>query len=686
MVGGLKPVVLFFVFLTAAVAETFYVAADGDDANDGSQAAPWRTIGHAVASEQVGGGGEIVVSAGRYEGPLEIRGEFGGSLRIRGLAGARIEMTTAEDAVEIGGSGRVIFEGFEINSAGGTAVRVSGLARGVVVRAVKIFSDGCGDGIVVERAANALVERNAIRGARNGIVLGGVGAVVRSNVVSDSRVAGVVLGRDRRAVSPLVQNNTLLKNGSSPSTAGALWIIDAVGVRVENNIMVAGAGRRLFTADAGDAFFSNNLYFSPNEMFGAEFSWKETTYFGFTALRLVTGDRDAIFENPMLNDLGVAPTSSAIDGGGVGEHALALDFFGTPRRVGAGVDVGAHEFSNPGGLRVSGNQIVHQNRVVRLRGVGVGDPVLDRRDRPLADYRILRERWNANTVRLSVHPLIWRDAEEFGGREEVFRWFRHEIDAALRAGHYVILDWHITGWPDGFARPSEPGEPEGLHDSSFELARDFWDAAAREFGGDGRIAFELWNEPVRGPDDWKPNPADWNELRPFLEELTEIVRRHSQNLVIVSGGNWAYGLAGIRENPPSDANTAIAWHVYAGKELNDEKRWALAFDDINRDFPVIVTEWGFEENGQPHYRGSYEDFGEKFARRWLIGRDLHWVAWCWHPTVGPPLLESDWKTPTTFGSVVGKMLRANPRKVYIPPASISPNGKPVPGYSPLSIK
>lgn len=683
--GRLKLVVLFLVFLTTAMAETFYVAADGDDGSDGSKAAPWRTIGRAVAGEEVRGGGEVVVAAGRYEGPLEIRGEFGGSLRIRGLIGARIDVTTADDAVEIGASGGVIFEGFEIHTAGGTAVRVSGLARGCVLRALKIFSDGCGDGIVVERAAHVLIERNAIRGARNGIVLGGVGAVIRSNVVSESSVAGVVLGRDRRAVSTLVQNNTLLENGSSSSMGGALWIIDAVGVRVENNIMVAGAGRRLFTADVGDVRFSHNLYFSPNEMFGAEFSWEGTSHFGFASLRLVTGDRNAIFENPMVNDFGVAPSSSAIDGGGVGERALALDILGKPRRAGVGVDVGAHEFSHPGGLRVSGNQIVHQNRVVRLRGVGVGDPVLDRRERPFADYRILRERWNANTVRLSVHPLIWRDAEDFGGREEVLRWFREEINAALRAGHYVILDWHITGWPDGFARPSEHGEREGLHDSSFELAKDFWDAAAREFGGDGRIAFELWNEPVRGPDDWKPNPADWIELRPYLEELTEIVRRHSQNMVIVSGGNWAYCLAGIRDNPPSDANTAIAWHVYAGKELNDEKRWAVAFDEIHRDFPVIVTEWGFAETGQPHYRGNFKDFGEKFARRWLIGRDLHWVAWCWHPTVGPPLLESDWKTPTAFGSVVGKMLRANPPKEHIPPASISPNGQPVVGYSPLTI-
>ncbi len=267
----------------------------------------------------------------------------------------------------------------------------------------------------------------------------------------------------------------------------------------------------------------------------------------------------------------------------------------------------------------------------------------------------------------------------------VIAWLRHDIEAAAAAGLYVILDWHITGWPDGYAKPSEPGEPVGLHDSSFALAEDFWNTAAAAFGSNGLVAFELWNEPVRGPDDWRPDPTAWDRLRPYLGRLTAIVRQHSENLVIVTGGSWAYGLTGTRENRPEDLNTAIAWHVYAGKEGNNEARWAAAFDDLDRDFPVIVTEWGYEENGKPHYRGGVADFGSKFARNWLEGRRLHWVAWCWHPTVGPSLLQKDWATPTAFGQFVLQGLRPNPRRPLEPPSSMDRTGRAVRDYRPFEI-
>ena len=142
---------------------------------------------------------------------------------------------------------------------------------------------------------------------------------------------------------------------------------------------------------------------------------------------------------------------------------------------------------------------------------------------------------------------------------------------------------------------------------------------------------------------------------------------------------------GIDMAPPTDPNTAIAWHIYAGKEENDEKRWATAFGKIEQSLPVIVTEWGFDENGIPPYRGGVPDFGEKFARNWLVGRDLHWVAWSWHPNVAPPLIKSDWKTPTSFGNFVGVLLRANPRVRHSPPAAFSPTGQPSAHYRPFSI-
>jgi parallel beta-helix repeat protein len=679
--------VLYLSLLATASAETFHVSLTGDDSALGTQAAPWRTIQRALATEPQKAGHIIEVGPGVYDGPLEIR--HGGAWRapwiVRAADGAEIRMSDAEDAVTIDTDSPVIFEGFTIRPTGGVGVRISGGGHGVVLRSLKILSDGSADGIVVERTTAPLIEGNTISGARHGLVIGGTGAVIRNNTISQNTGAGLILGRDRPAIDVLIRNNSFLENGSSNSQPGAIWFVHSRRVRVENNILTAGAGRRLMTVDSSDAEFSHNLYFTPNDLYGAEFQWGGVQQFGFLNLRLLTGDPFPVFGDPRLSESGLHRSSPAIDAGFGRAGSLELDGSGATRHVGLAVDIGANEFPHPTGLRVLGNQLVHQGRIVRLRGVGVGDPVLDRRERPFSDYRILREKWNANTVRMSVHPYIWRDAERFGGRKAIIEWFRLDIEAALRAGLYVILDWHITGWPNGFARPSEPGELEGLHDSDFELAKSFWTVAAAEFGKNGMVAFELWNEPVRGPDDWKPDPSAWQELRPYMEELTAIVRQHSGNLVIVSGGNWAYCLDGIQDAPPSDPNTALAWHIYAGKEENDEKRWAAAFNDLDQIFPVIVTEWGFDENGVPPYRGGVPDFGERFARNWLEGRKLHWVAWCWHPNVAPPLIKADWKSPTSFGNFVGSLLRSNVRVRHSPPAAFSPTGLPSSRYKPFSI-
>lgn len=662
------------------IAATFHVAPGGDDRADGSSRTPWATIQRAVDHPAVEPGDTIRISAGEYDGTLLI---------ARGGAWRRPLTIRAEDGVYLRGGmglritarGPVVVENLRVEPDGPAGVVVSGTTPGVVLRRLQLN----GGGITLENTIGVLIDACAISEANIGIAIEGRNTIVRNNLISRCREAGIALGGEGPAWDTQISHNTLLENGASAAAPGGIWIAWEKGSRIERNIIRAAAGRRVLTMDGGQAFFADNLYFSPNDLAGTAWGWRGRTERGFWTLRRLTRDPGARFADPVWTAEGLHSGSPAIDGGLVRPAAGERDFFGRPRRIGMYVDLGAAEHPDPPGLRVSGNQLVHRNQVVRLRGVGVGDPVLDRRERPASDYAVIRNLWNANTVRISLHANVWRDADQFGGRKTVIDWLRHDIAAATSAGLYVILDWHVTGWPDGYSKPSEPGEPEGLHDPNFALAESFWDAAARAFGRSGNVAFELWNEPVRGPDDWKPDPEAWNQLRPYLERLTEIVRQHSENLVIVTGGSWAYGLPGIRANPPSDLNTAIAWHVYAGKENNDEARWAAALDDLHHDFPVIVTEWGFAEDGAPHFRGGVADFAGKFARNWLEGRSLHWVAWCWHPTVGPSLIERDWHTPTSFGRVTGSLLRANTRPILRPPASIRPDGSPARNYMPFSI-
>ena len=289
-----------------------------------------------------------------------------------------------------------------------------------------------------------------------------------------------------------------------------------------------------------------------------------------------------------------------------------------------------------------------------LRGVGVGDPVLARRSRPLRDYLTIRDTWHANCVRISLHPGVWREA-----RRDARASLRQEVGAARGAGMSVVLVWHVIGWPDGrFEQPRDDwGLPRNVYDSDVGLAVSFWDEIAREYADDPEVIFELWNEPVDLDEMTEPlNPGrDWARLRPVWEELLGSVRQHAMNRVLVTGGRWAADLTGIRHARLEGSNIGYAWHVYpptidvyphAIDTSIGYAEWLL--DGLHEEESVFVTEWGFYSN--------QANLGEAFARDILDRLNLPWTAWCWHPKWSPALLEKDWATPTIAGTLVQRKL------------------------------
>jgi hypothetical protein len=315
--------------------------------------------------------------------------------------------------------------------------------------------------------------------------------------------------------------------------------------------------------------------------------------------------------------------------------------------------------SAPGALEVNGNRILYDGSPVRVRGVAtedVYDRYLEGRD-PAAEYGRMATGWRANVVRISVHPSTWKDH-----RNRTLALLEEHAAAATDAGLFVIVDWHVIGFPDGYYQkvPPEWGDPPDLYDSDFALAKDFWDAVSTEIQ-DGRVMFELWNEPVYERDE--PSPSDpngskWTRLKPYFEELTSIIRANgSESVVLATGNHWAYNMKGIKEDPLPDPNTAYTWPVYVGHDGNDPKRWAAALDGLHNVEPVVVTEWGFEPGSDQHFRGTARTFGDRFRDRFLEGRRLHSTAWCWSRSYGPSMFERDWSTRTAWGNFAHDYLR-----------------------------
>jgi hypothetical protein len=309
----------------------------------------------------------------------------------------------------------------------------------------------------------------------------------------------------------------------------------------------------------------------------------------------------------------------------------------------------ASAFSSPR-LEVVGKDLLSDGNPVTLRGVSVGDPFLARQGRPLSDYATIAKEWKANVVRLDIHPSVWKSTPH----RQVIETLRANVDAALQNGLFVVIDWHCIGFPDGYyEKPGYSDDPRDLYDSSFALAKEFWTEISKAFGGESRVLFELWCEPLFKKDDFDPPAGQkWPKLKPFMEQLTALIRQHGDNVVLATSNYWAYNLRGIRHNLLPGKNIAYSWHIYAGHDENDEAAWARALDDLQTVAPVIVTEWGFQRHTREHFKGSPESFGNKFVRDFLEARHLHSIAWCWHPEWTPPMLQDDWKTPTEMGRFV----------------------------------
>lgn len=308
----------------------------------------------------------------------------------------------------------------------------------------------------------------------------------------------------------------------------------------------------------------------------------------------------------------------------------------------------------PTTLEVKGNQILRDGEPFRMRGVAVGDPLLGRRDRPTEDYEILARDWKANAIRISVHPHTWKREQA-----KAIELLDRDVHAARDAGLLVLITWHSIGWPDGgYQIPNWRGSIRDTYDSNFELAKSFWAEMARRYGKDGGVLFELWNEPANFDADGKTQDyPGWAKLRPFMQGLLDEIRRESRNVVVATGGHWAYDLRGIKDAPLNGENVAYSWHVYAGHDQNDPKQWLEKLDGLDQVVPVIATEWGFQRGADAHYKGGPDDFGVPFNRL-LDDHHLGWTAWIWHPQWGPPMLESDWRTPNEFGRFVKDRLAA----------------------------
>ncbi len=132
--------------------------------------------------------------------------------------------------------------------------------------------------------------------------------------------------------------------------------------------------------------------------------------------------------------------------------------------------------------------------------------------------------WSAGIMRDKNVFDIYGGAEGF-----VKKFVRPLADQIMNEGVYVILDWHWT---------------YGMTDKDIEKIGQFWEAAAKEFKDEPRVAiYQLLNEPgFKDGGACRPDLAE--RIRKITKDYIQRIRKHDQrHIIMVSDWNCGWGWA-----------------------------------------------------------------------------------------------------------------------------------------------
>lgn len=317
---------LCFVLATPAVAQNQYFvnASTGNDANDGSQARPWRTLAHASSAATIGSAGAVVhVADGSYTGPFRFtRSGTSNSARLTFTCDNQSNATrrwpcllTDSSLIQIDGS-YVTFQGFDYTTSSSNVTYVVivfgnfvNVQNNRIHDTPSVCTDNGGAGIAYGSGSSSggQVRGGVITGnwifnissnpggwgnRCHGIYIEASNMTVMNNVIYNNKEGYGIKYDPGYAGNPnnfgIISNNTLWGNGgsnfcpngptpcNSSSSAGGCMIFGAsrdgannpTNLTVNNNICYQNPG----------SFQGINFY--PNDSIGAGSVLKNNVMFG----------------------------------------------------------------------------------------------------------------------------------------------------------------------------------------------------------------------------------------------------------------------------------------------------------------------------------------------------------------------------------------------------------------------
>ncbi len=250
---------------------------------------------------------------------------------------------------------------------------------------------------------------------------------------------------------------------------------------------------------------------------------------------------------------------------------------------------------NWGQLQVNGNQLCDRSgNPVVLRGVSFGWHNIWPRFYNKKAVKWLVNDWHATIVRASMGIQIEDNYLE--NPEFAEKCITAVVDAAIKNGVYVIIDWHA-------------------HTMHTQEAKAFFSRMAQKYGKYPNVIYELYNEPI---DD------SWESLKAYAKEIIAEIRKYDpDNIILMGCPHWDQDIHLVAESPIEGVtNVMYTLHFYAGTHkdyLRDRLEAA-----VKSGLPVFVSECGgMDASGNgPLAPDEYQKWVDVMERN-----SVSWVNW-----------------------------------------------------------